>query len=115
MISNTNSIILKKQLLHGGEFISEKTYLELIQAVDFKTGEPAKAGYGLGTFVWETEEGIYYGHAGIMPGYLTQTRYHQDLGFSIALQMNTDQGLGRNMNEVILKIGKMVKGYLETN
>lgn len=114
LVTNTLDLASWMQVLHGGKFLSEKTYNELIQAVDFKTGEAAKAGYGLGTFVWQTDEGIYYGHAGIMPGYLTQTRYHKDLGFSIALQINTDQGLGRNMNALILKIGGMVKAHLRS-
>ena len=82
--------------LHAGTVLPPKTHQLLVSPVDFRTGQAADAGYGLGSFVWQSKNGLYYGHAGIMPGYLTQIEYSQKHKFAIAFQTNTDEGLGRN-------------------
>jgi hypothetical protein len=84
----------------------------LIQPVDFRTGQPAKQGYGLGTFVWQTEIGEFVGHAGMMPGYLTQIEFSRKHGFSVAFQMNTDQGSSRKNHNFVLDIARIVVKHM---
>ncbi|HEX8392810.1 MAG TPA: serine hydrolase domain-containing protein [Longimicrobium sp.] len=50
------------------------------------------ARYGLGVIIRPTPLGITWGHAGFMPGYLTEVRYWPDLGISVAVQVNSSSG-----------------------
>jgi D-alanyl-D-alanine carboxypeptidase len=86
--------------LHGGDVISKSLHDQQIQALGFRDGQPADQGYGLGSFVWldETSE-RWFGHAGLMPGYLTQAEYSETHRFALTVQVNTDQGLGRNLHQ----------------
>jgi D-alanyl-D-alanine carboxypeptidase len=95
-------------LLHSGQVLSDSMLQLLKQAVDFRTGQPAEAGYGLGTFVWATPHGKHFGHAGMFPGYLTQVEHNAEAGFTIALQINTDGGDMRSMHTLILELSDML-------
>lgn len=94
--------------LHSGEVLDSKIYSQMIQPVDFRTGKPAKQGYGLGTFVWQSEIGEFLGHAGMMPGYLTQIEFSRLHGFSLAYQMNTDEGSSRKNHENVINFARIV-------
>jgi D-alanyl-D-alanine carboxypeptidase len=96
------------QALHSGEVLDGKVYSQMIKPVDFRTGKPAKQGYGLGTFVWQTELGEFVGHAGMMPGYLTQIEFSRSHGFSVAYQINTDQGSSRSNHRHVVNFAKIV-------
>lgn len=85
--------------LYAGTVLDDRRVKELIAAVDFRSGQPSDSGYGLGCFVWNTKQGQFLGHAGIMPGYCTQVEYSRDHKFSIAIQINTDQGLGQALHD----------------
>jgi len=107
----TNSVDLAAWMhaLHSGKVLDKEVYKELIQPVDFRSGRPAKAGYGLGSFVWQTRnDGLYYGHAGLMPGYLTQIEYSANHGFAVALQTNTDEGMGRGLHQFVQEVAKIL-------
>lgn len=106
----TNSVDLARwlQALHSGKVLDTKAYAELVQAVDFRTGQPAEQGYGLGTFVWKTDNGLFLGHAGIMPGYLTQIEFSQDHKFAIAFQTNTDEGMGQRLHKHVQTIAELI-------
>ncbi len=94
--------------LHSGKVLNDDAYALLIEPVDFATGQPAEQGYGLGTFVWRTDNGLYYGHAGVMPGYLTQIEYSRDHQMAIAMQVNSDEGMGRGMHGHVQSLAKLV-------
>ena len=50
--------------------------------------------YGAGvSIVKQGPFGPVYGHAGLIPGYVSSLRYYPELGASIAFQINTDIGL----------------------
>ena len=106
----TNSGDLAKwlQSLHSGRVLDETRYRHLVTPVDLQTGRPAEHGYGLGSFIWKTDLGIFYGHAGIMPGYLTQIEYSREYKFAIALQTNSDQGLGRRQHSLVQRLAAIV-------
>ena len=108
VVSNTNDLATFLQAIHRDRVIPQKFYPDFIQARDFRTGALAERGYGFGTFVWATGRGLHYGHAGIMPGYLTQVEYSKDHGFAIAIQINTDQGPARELHNIVLSFSNMV-------
>lgn len=91
-------------LLHSGLVLPDSVYTMLTQPVDFRSGQPADTGYGLGTFVWDSPQGKNYGHAGMFPGYLTQVEYNRQLGLSLALQINTDGSDMRSMHGLLLEL-----------
>lgn len=107
-VTNVEDLAQFIKATHEGKIIPETYYPEMLKAVDYRTGQPAEAGYGLANFVWNTSNGIHYGHAGIFPGHLTRVDYVKDHGFSLALQYNTDQGLGRTMGSQLEKISDLV-------
>lgn len=92
--------------------LTAELHQQLVQPVSFRTGQPAESGYGLGCFVWDTKHGKFWGHAGIMPGYLTQVEFSPDHNFAIALQVNSDQGLGQNLHGVCQELASLVVRYL---
>lgn len=112
-VTNVEDMAYWMKWLHGGKALDPNIYHELIEPVDFRTSQPAPAGYGLGTFVWQTPLGKFLGHAGVMPGYLTQTEYSGKYGFSVALQTNTDQGMGRKHHAHVQRFAGLVAAFLE--
>lgn len=112
-ITNVEDMAFLLKWLHGGKVLSPTIYKELIQPVAFETGQPSETGYGLGTFVWETDLGKFLGHAGIMPGHLTQVEYSEKYQFSIAFQVNTDAGLGRKHHGHVQHCAGIVANYLK--
>ncbi len=106
----TNSGDLARWLhsLHSGSVLDETSHRQLVTPVDLQTGRSAEYGYGLGSFIWKTDQGMFYGHAGIMPGYLTQIEYSREYKFAIALQTNTDQGLGRRHHLLVQNLATTI-------
>ena len=99
--------------LHSGKVLDEKTYSQMIKPVDFRTGKPASQGYGLGTFVWQTELGEFVGHAGMMPGYLTQIEFSRSHHLAIAYQINTDEGSSRKNHSHVINFARLVTENVE--
>lgn len=107
-VTNVEDLARLLKAIHEGQLIPEAFYPDMLQAVDYQSGQPAEAGYGLANFVWTTTNGIHYGHAGVFPGHLSRVDYVKDHGFSIAFQYNTDQGMGRNMGSRLEKMSELV-------
>jgi D-alanyl-D-alanine carboxypeptidase len=107
-VTNVGDLANWLAALHSGKVLDKRMYDQLIAPVDFRTGQPGEQGYGLGTFVWQTDNGLFLGHAGIMPGYLTQIEYSQDHQFAIALQTNTDQSMGRRLHKHVQELADLV-------
>lgn len=105
-VTNTTDLATWVQKLHTNRSILKKDqYKQLVTPSD----PPARlggAGYGLGTFVWKTDQGMFYGHAGMMPGYLTQIEHSVKGKFTIALQVNSDEGFGRSHHAFVQKLAK---------
>lgn len=108
LVSNAVDLAYWLKEIHQGDVIPAGLYQPMISAVDFRTGQPATAGYGLGTFVWPTPHGLHYGHSGLFMGYLTIAEYSAEHGFSIALQTNTDATLGRSMHRHALHLSRII-------
>ena len=95
-VTTAHDLAVWLQALHSTKIVSAELHEQMVSPLSFQNGEPAEAGYGLGSFVWQSPHGAFYGHAGIMPGYLTQIEFSADYKFAIALQTNSDEGLGRS-------------------
>lgn len=100
-ITTTTDLAKWMQALHNGKVLNHNSYRQMVATSSLKTGLPGNAEYGCGTFVWKTDQGHFYGHAGMMPGYLTQIEHSARHGFSIAFQTNTDEGLGRSHHRIV--------------
>ncbi len=100
-------------LLHRGELLPPEAYAAMYQPIDLQTGKSAAEGYGLGTFVWQTPYGRHLGHSGFFPGYLTIAEYNTRQGFSMAMQVNTDQGLGRNHHSLMLEVTALIANEMK--
>lgn len=113
LVTNVEDMAYWLKWLHSGKVLSPAAYQQLIQPVDFRSGRPTTgSGYGLGSFVWQTPLGPFYGHSGIMPGHLTQVEYSARYGFAIALQTNTDAGLGRRHHPTVQWFARQVAAFL---
>ncbi len=112
LVTNVEDLAYFIKWLHTGKIMSSATYQQFIKAADFRTGQAAETGYGLGTFVWNGRLGFSYGHAGVMPGYLTQVEFVKEKGFSIAFQMNTDQGSVKVNHENVQRLASWVDQFL---
>ena len=49
----------------------------------------------------------------MMPGYLTQIEFSRKHGFSVAYQMNTDQGSSRKNHEHVVNFAEIVVENLQ--
>jgi len=95
VVTNAPELARWTKMLYEGEIFSESRLKELLTPVDFRTGKPAKAGYGYGVFVYQTPKGPAWGHSGFFFGYQTELLYLPDVKCALALQVNADQTSGK--------------------
>ena len=96
------------KLLYEGKVFSEAMLQEMLKVVDFRTGEPSEAGYGLGVMVFKTPFGFMYGHSGVFPGYQTQMSYFPEWEIAVAMQVNADMFSGRLKGDPGRFIGQLL-------
>ena len=113
LVSNVEDLSYFIKWLHTGKMLSAATYEQLLSPVNFRSGQVADTGYGLGTFVWSNPSGKSFGHAGIMPGYFTHVEYAQNGGYAIALQANTDQSGVQASHQNVQRLGLQVEQFLQ--
>jgi D-alanyl-D-alanine carboxypeptidase len=90
LITTVSDLTLWISQLHGTRLLNEESRKQMVNPSPFSTGLFENAGYGLGSFVGETEGITYYGHTGFVPGYITYVQFLPETGISIALQFNCD-------------------------
>lgn len=112
-VTTSKDLSIWMKALHSDKVLKPNSYKQLIKSAPFKTDLSGNAGYGLGTFVWDTPDGKYYGHAGVMPGYLTQIEFSARHRFAIAFQTNTDEGFGRHHHEIVQSFAKLLIQHLQ--
>jgi D-alanyl-D-alanine carboxypeptidase len=116
LLSSSADLARWMYALHSGSVINLRLLQELRLAVSFKNGVPSRAGYGLGTFVWQLEDGtLHYGHEGIMPGYVTSIEYAADLNMGMAIQLNTDEGLTTRLHAYQLLLKEVIAQQMEAD
>lgn len=102
------------KLLYEGKVFSDDLLEEMLKPVDFRTGVPAKQGYGLGAMIFNRPFGLIYGHGGFFPGYETQMSYFPKWKIALTLQVNADSLSGKlkgNLNQFIDLLVPVLEKY----
>ena len=76
--------------LYGGSVLKPETLKLMLTPAPFETTLFEDAGYGLGSFIGETDGVTYYGHTGFSPGYITYVQYLPEYNIALAFQVNDD-------------------------
>lgn len=91
LISTSLDLARWAKTVYEGNVFSKQMMREMLKPVNFRTGQPDSAGYGLGVFIYNSQRGLAYGHSGIFPGYQTDMLYFPKIECGIAMQINADQ------------------------
>lgn len=100
--SSASDLARWAKILYAGKVLTKDQIQQITTPSEFKTELPDGARYGFGTFVWDNDGEVSYGHSGFMFGYVAIMEYLPKYNVSIALQVNTDQ----------LPKGESLYGYL---
>jgi len=112
LVTNVKDLARWMKLLHGGKVLKKETYERMIKPKSTSDGQLSEYGYGLGTFIWDRPDGIRYAHSGFFPGYLTQAEYSKNRAYSIAIQINTDEG-AQKLTQYISQLEVAIDNYLK--
>ena len=107
LITNSEDLARWMHQLHHNKLLSHRILKEMVLPVAFQTGQPARSGYGLGSFVWEVNGALHYGHEGIMPGHVTSVEFAKDAKIAIAIQVNTDEGFTRKLHGLSVELKRI--------
>jgi len=90
LASTVSDLTLWASKLYGGSVLKPETLKLMLTPAPYKTTLFEDAGYGLGSFIAETNGVRYYGHTGFSPGYITYVQYLPGYNIALALQVNDD-------------------------
>ncbi len=90
LASTVSDLTLWASQLYGGSVLKPETLKLMLTPAPYKTTLFEDAGYGLGSFIAETDGVTWYGHTGFSPGYITYLQYLPDYDIALALQVNDD-------------------------
>jgi D-alanyl-D-alanine carboxypeptidase len=94
LASTVSDLTLWACQLYGGSVLKPETMKLMLTPASYTTTLFENAGYGLGSFIGETDGVRYYGHTGFAPGYITYVQYLPDYKIALALQVNDDSSHG---------------------
>lgn len=94
LASTVSDLTMWASLLYGGKVLKPETLELMLTPAPHETTLFEGAGYGLGTFIAETDGITYYGHTGFSPGYITYIQYLPDYRIALAFQVNSDSSHG---------------------
>ncbi len=106
LMSNSNDLAKWMHALHSNKVLKPETHNLLVQTSRPPARLPDGALYGLGCMVWKTDRGDFYGHSGMMPGYLTQIEFSARDRFAVALQINTDVKVAGRMHGFVQSVSR---------
>ena len=87
--STAQDLAIWTRAIHAGDVIPASLEDDFLRGTAAPLGPQAR--YGLGVIMMELPAGAARGHSGFMPGYRTEAYYFPDLGFALALQVNTSE------------------------
>jgi D-alanyl-D-alanine carboxypeptidase len=90
LASTVSDLTLWAHQLYGGSVLKQETLKLMLTPAPYETTLFEDAGYGLGSFIAETDGVTWYGHTGFSPGYITYVQYLPDYDIALALQVNDD-------------------------
>ncbi|UCE58391.1 MAG: beta-lactamase family protein [Phycisphaerales bacterium] len=100
LISTASDLARWAWLLYGGDVLKDKTLGQLLDGVVI--GNDPQRKYGLGVMIRSSRRGPVCGHAGWMPGYVSLMAYYSDHRIALAVQVNTEVGVGLPQLESLL-------------
>lgn len=112
VITSSYDLAVFAKKLHEGKYLNKQSKKMLREAVNMANGQSFDQGYGLGSFIWSKSNDTRYGHSGFFPGYLSHVEYSSKRQYSIAIQINTDEGYSQ-MQQYIYQIDKLISKYLD--
>lgn len=90
LASTVSDLTMWASQLYGGSVLKPETLKLMLTPAPFETTLFEDAGYGLGSFIGETDGVTYYGHTGFSPGYITYVQYLPEYNIALAFQVNDD-------------------------
>jgi D-alanyl-D-alanine carboxypeptidase len=90
LASTVSDLTLWASQLYGGSVLKPETLKLMLTPAPYETTLFEDAGYGLGSFIAETDGVTWYGHTGFSPGYITYLQYLPDNKIALAFQVNDD-------------------------
>jgi len=90
LASTVSDLTMWASQLYGGSVLKPETLKLMLTPAPFETTLFEGAGYGLGSFIGETDGVTYYGHTGFSPGYITYVQYLPEYNIALAFQVNDD-------------------------
>jgi D-alanyl-D-alanine carboxypeptidase len=115
-VTTVSDLCIWAMELYGGEILSGELKNEMLSSSGFQTTLVENAGYGLGVFIGKTNNILYYGHTGFVPGFRTVMEYLPEYKIALAMQVNTDkisQGKHPIMDLNVLK--SLINNYIDKN
>lgn len=113
MSSTTRDLARWIYRLHSGEVLTGPSYRIMVEPVPFERQLPDGSKYGYGCIIWKSDDGTYFGHSGIMPGFLSLAQYAPEYKYSLAIQVNKDLlPRGKSLNEIALLVHSLYQSHL---
>jgi D-alanyl-D-alanine carboxypeptidase len=93
LVSTSRDLALWARALFAGKAMAEPYLERLLDSVPEGKNRPDRR-YGTGVAIYTaTPYGPVYGHAGWIPGYVSNLRYYADFGITVAFQINSDTSM----------------------
>lgn len=90
MASTTADLARWAAIYYNGNIIPEK-YRELVITPNSQAQmDESGVAYGMGSFIFNTQTGLAYGHTGFVPGFNSVFAWYPEKGMAVALQVNCD-------------------------
>jgi len=90
MASTASDLASWAKIYYDGDIIPQDLKALIITPNSQAPLVPGGAGYGMGSFIFDTKHGKAYGHTGFVPGFNAVFAWYPDLGIAIAMQVNCD-------------------------
>ena len=88
--STTPDLAKWAKMYYEGQFFSEKMLQKIVSPTEHGSDIADGFSCGMGSFIYETEIGVAYGHTGLFPGFNTIFAYFPEQKIAVAMQTNCD-------------------------
>ncbi len=88
--STTSDLAKWAEIYYTGNLFSDSLLLKIVCPTDEAIRLGKKTLYSIGSFIFETDNGIAYGHSGFVPGFNALFAYYPETQIAVALQFNSD-------------------------
>ncbi|MDX2442715.1 MAG: serine hydrolase domain-containing protein [Bacteroidales bacterium] len=88
--STTSDLAKWAEIYYTGNLFSDSLLLKIVCPTDEAIRLGKKTLYSMGSFIFETDNGIAYGHSGFVPGFNALFAYYPENQIAVALQFNSD-------------------------